>query len=234
MFIRPSTSSDLPSLIHVATSAFQTDDFLTELCPGRVDNPQAYEDFWHDHLAQRINHNSRVVLSAVNSLGDVIGMAVWWYWTLDPSSAPTPAGISVAPSCLSAVYPTSEMMANPIVSKEALAELSIIKEKETQDFFLGEYKTHWHLEWLAVHPDWWRKGAGTMLLDWGLRQAEKDGMAAMWEASPEGVEFYQKRGIETIGIVDFRGVDYPLFVWNGKGKGETVATTKETDCRGGG
>jgi GNAT superfamily N-acetyltransferase len=61
----------------------------------------------------------------------------------------------------------------------------------------GEEQTHLWL--LVTHPDFRRRGAGRMLMEWGLKAAE----GKMWPvtvfASPMGQLPYESLGLETIG-----------------------------------
>jgi Acetyltransferases len=54
------------------------------------------------------------------------------------------------------------------------------------------------LDTLGTHPDYQRRGAGSMLVKWGCDLADKDGVAAYVDASKEGAPLYQKHG-----FVDF-------------------------------
>lgn len=54
------------------------------------------------------------------------------------------------------------------------------------------------LDTLGTHPDYQRRGAGSMLVQWGCDLADKDGVAAYVDASKEGASLYQRHG-----FVDF-------------------------------
>lgn len=58
------------------------------------------------------------------------------------------------------------------------------------------------LESLGTHPDYQRRGAGSMLVKWGCDLADKDGVAAFVNASKEGAALYKK-----YGFVDFSPPD---------------------------
>lgn len=58
------------------------------------------------------------------------------------------------------------------------------------------------LDTLGTHPDYQRRGAGSMLVKWGCDLADKDGVAAYVDASKEGAPLYQKHG-----FVDFNPPD---------------------------
>ena len=48
------------------------------------------------------------------------------------------------------------------------------------------------LDTLAAHPDYQRRGAGSMLLQWGCDMADKDGVALYVDASKAGAPLYQR------------------------------------------
>jgi ribosomal protein S18 acetylase RimI-like enzyme len=57
-----------------------------------------------------------------------------------------------------------------------------------------------HIYWLAVDPDYHRKGAGSLLLkEWEKVVKEKGGHAIHLESSEWNLEFYKKMGYEIIG-----------------------------------
>ncbi|KAJ6143116.1 hypothetical protein N7471_002569 [Penicillium samsonianum] len=62
---------------------------------------------------------------------------------------------------------------------------------------MGDEK-HYYLDTLGTHPDYQRRGAGSMLVQWGCDLADKDGVAAYVDASKEGASLYLKHG-----FVDF-------------------------------
>ncbi|KAL4954834.1 acyl-CoA N-acyltransferase [Aspergillus filifer] len=61
---------------------------------------------------------------------------------------------------------------------------------------------HYYLDTLATHPDYQRRGAGSMLLRWGCELADKDGVALYVDASKAGAPLYQR-----FGFVDESGPD---------------------------
>lgn len=52
------------------------------------------------------------------------------------------------------------------------------------------------LDMLGTHPDYRRRGAGSMLVRWGCELADRDGLVAYVDASPEGAALYRKFGFE--------------------------------------
>ncbi|CAM1503549.1 Fc.00g011400.m01.CDS01 [Cosmosporella sp. VM-42] len=58
---------------------------------------------------------------------------------------------------------------------------------------MGERK-HYYLDTLATHPEYQRRGAGTMLLKWGCDVADENGVGTYVDASKAGAPLYQKFG----------------------------------------
>ncbi|KAF2141862.1 uncharacterized protein K452DRAFT_287835 [Aplosporella prunicola CBS 121167] len=64
-------------------------------------------------------------------------------------------------------------------------------------------RPHIYLATLVTHPDHGRKGAGSVLLQWGLDKADEMGLEAFVEATPMGQGLYEKMGFEVAKDVPF-------------------------------
>ncbi|KAJ5379237.1 acetyltransferase [Penicillium cosmopolitanum] len=71
------------------------------------------------------------------------------------------------------------------------------KEEENRMRVMGE-KKHFYLDTVATHPDYQRRGAGSMLVGWGCELADSQGVLAYVDASKEGAPLYAK-----FGFVDY-------------------------------
>lgn len=61
---------------------------------------------------------------------------------------------------------------------------------------------------LCVHENHQRRGAGTLLMQWGLKHAEKVGLPAYLEASIYGYPLYQKLGFHDIDKVVIKAEEW--------------------------
>jgi GNAT superfamily N-acetyltransferase len=75
---------------------------------------------------------------------------------------------------------------------------------------------------VAVHPDHQRKGAGTLLIQWGLDHAQKVGLPAYLEASVYGYPLYLKLGFHDFAQVVIKAED-----WGGEADKVYTAMLKE-------
>jgi GNAT superfamily N-acetyltransferase len=55
---------------------------------------------------------------------------------------------------------------------------------------------------LATDPAYQGKGAGSLMMKWGLNQADEKGWEAYLEASPDAVPLYEKFGFREAGRTD--------------------------------
>ena len=67
-------------------------------------------------------------------------------------------------------------------------------------------KPYWILDLLVVDPEHERRGAGSLMVNWGCEKADSQGVVAYVEASPEGTPMYAKLGYETVKSVTFDSV----------------------------
>ncbi|KAJ5115399.1 hypothetical protein NUU61_001158 [Penicillium alfredii] len=67
------------------------------------------------------------------------------------------------------------------------------REESERRRVMGDQK-HYYLDTLATHPDYQRRGAGSMLLKWGCDLADANGVGAYVDASKAGAPLYQRFG----------------------------------------
>jgi GNAT superfamily N-acetyltransferase len=69
-------------------------------------------------------------------------------------------------------------------------------------------KPHVILESLITHQDHHRRGAGSLLLSWGVGEADRLGLVAYLAASEAGKPLYERFAFEPVGEVIFDGTKY--------------------------
>lgn len=71
-----------------------------------------------------------------------------------------------------------------------------------QEVFVGRYgDRQMSLRQMATHPDYWRRGAGHLFVDWGVKKAIEAGIAIVMFASPMGKKLYETFGFREVGTV---------------------------------
>ena len=86
---------------------------------------------------------------------------------------------------------------------------------------------------IATHPNYLRQGVASALLDWGIRQANKEQVPILIESVPHARGVYTSKGFKEIGKWT---LDYDAKDIEGKPTGETKTITlymmtKEPDQR---
>jgi GNAT superfamily N-acetyltransferase len=62
-------------------------------------------------------------------------------------------------------------------------------------------RPHWYLNTLGVHKDWQYKGAGSMILSWGIERADAEGIEAFLAAKHAGRRLYERCGFRSERVV---------------------------------
>lgn len=95
-----------------------------------------------------------------------------------------------------------------------MEQFSLVMDDVQKQYWESMYPDNFHLELLCTHPDYRRRGAGTMLTSWGLKAADLEGADAGVESSPMGFPLYQSLGFTLLEerIVKVDGDDADLAV----------------------
>lgn len=83
----------------------------------------------------------------------------------------------------------------------AACDAFVGKEENERRRVMGEER-HYYLDTLATHPDYRRRGAGTMLVRWGCERAEEDGVGVYLDSSKEGAGLYARCGFVDESLPD--------------------------------
>ncbi|KAJ5924138.1 acetyltransferase [Penicillium verhagenii] len=74
-----------------------------------------------------------------------------------------------------------------------MCEAFFLMEEENRRRVMGGRK-HYYLDTVATHPDYQRRGCGSMLVKWGCDLADSEGVSAYGDASKDGAPLYAKYG----------------------------------------
>lgn len=83
---------------------------------------------------------------------------------------------------------------------------------EARDEIMGTEKPFFMLNSLATDPDHQSRGAGALLLDWGVKRADSEGLVTYLDATQVAKPIYEKRGFKVI-----RAIDWDRTKWGGEG-----------------
>ncbi|KAL5114700.1 hypothetical protein ACEQ8H_007434 [Pleosporales sp. CAS-2024a] len=77
---------------------------------------------------------------------------------------------------------------------------------------MGTTKEFFMLNSIATLPDHQGRGAGRLLLDWGMKKADDEGLLTYLTATSAGKRMYEKRG-----FVDVKTIKWDRTPWGGEG-----------------
>ena len=77
-----------------------------------------------------------------------------------------------------------------------LAAFRATMDRVHAEYWVKKYPRNYHLQLLATHPDYRRRGAGSLLSQWGIKEAVTSGVAVGVEASPMGFLLYSQLGFK--------------------------------------
>jgi WD repeat-containing protein 48 len=85
--------------------------------------------------------------------------------------------------------------------------------RAAQEEVMGTSSRYFMLNQLATHPDHQGRGAAKLMLDWGLKKADEDGLVTYLDATVIGKIVYEKRGFKLV-----KAVEWDRVPWGGEGK----------------
>ncbi|KAH6870175.1 acyl-CoA N-acyltransferase [Alternaria rosae] len=197
MHLRLAKPSDEPAIADICARAFMEEDLFGRVIhPYRAQYPNDVKIFWHEWLRNDwINTRNRIIV-AVSTASDqqenVIGAATWQRQGDDPGAQRIIAGwtdpgtFPVLPSALNRALDPSK--------KTILIEAGPF----TKHYWAGPCATNWYLSLCCVDPDVKGRGAGRLLVRWGLDRAEGEGIRASVMASEGSDAFYLKCGFDEV------------------------------------
>ncbi|KAJ7033455.1 acyl-CoA N-acyltransferase [Mycena alexandri] len=134
---------------------------------------------------------SRFVKAVVPGAAEVAGIAIWMLF--DGKTAQVEDGFVPAPPREQTKEDEEALVGVDTEFRKQLGATS----NETRDEIMGDSK-HWYLSLMVVDPKYQRQGIGQALLEWGLNQADAEGLEVYLESSDAGLRLYRKNGFEIV------------------------------------
>ncbi|KAI6372701.1 hypothetical protein MCOR25_003667 [Pyricularia grisea] len=204
LHLRPATSADVPEMVAVYFSAFASSPLTQIVFP---ESSAAARKLWIDMLDEEINdpraHFAVVVDSQTCSSssspkddgsaspnGRIIAFAKW----VSPSPDPNTTSVPAAPP--RSIWPAD---GDPAFADEFFTGITA-KHAE----IMGD-RPHWYLELIATRAEDQGRGAGGMLMRWGVGLVGAE--AAFLKAMPGAKALYGRFGFVTVQRMDFVAPD---------------------------
>ena len=214
MSIRPATAADLDAITWIITEGMPDDPATRYQYPYRLDFPEdhyKYTRILHEHLMSMESKSYMVFESPSIEDAEVKKPVALALWQLPGSHIAATEATAVPRSndgsdALAATE-TKIKSTGPIVRPERRdaniarhtafrANISVAKRQMFDNKF-GDQQLY--LDLLACHPDYRGRGAGEMLVKWGLEKAKAEGLTVTLYASPMGGRVYSRLGFKRVG-----------------------------------
>lgn len=95
----------------------------------------------------------------------------------------------------------------PADGDPALAEVFFGKLAEMHEEMMAD-RPHWYLEIIVTRARYQGRGAGGMLMGWGVQRADEDGVECYLDATPEGKHLYKKFDFKDGSTLNFFNQTY--------------------------
>ncbi|KAI0409421.1 acyl-CoA N-acyltransferase [Xylaria palmicola] len=192
LILQPATEADAVRAAEIERVAYAPNPFNPVLFPGPFPEPAAGQNPRAADMAKQLRDDPstrwfKVVdtdIPAAVDNGQMIGFA---QWNINDGSQAPPSPRTFGPGC------------NVEACEALFGGLHQMRLKNFAD------KRHVHLRLLHVDPKHQRRGAGRMLVMWGVEEARRLGLPAFLESTEEGHSLYLSCGFRDIDIqtVDF-------------------------------
>ncbi|KAF2207131.1 hypothetical protein CERZMDRAFT_102629 [Cercospora zeae-maydis SCOH1-5] len=186
--LQPLQEPDIPHCITIYFLAFQNPHSLA--CWPRTPGIRTW---WEDMIKSELHEPGAHWLKAVSSeTGAIAGFVKW--------QEPNPG-----------VEPDTDLPEWPEEADRELCDETFGTWARARKDLMGR-EGHWYLEIIATDPAYQGKGAGSLMVRYGLQRADEEGSRAFLEASPSAVRLY-----EGFGFREARHLD--TFIENRRVKG---------------
>lgn len=187
--LRPGGPADVEEMCGAVLDAFSGTMVGRTFFPAT--SPSARR-FWLDALAGEVHDPGArfvVVEDTVASPPALVAFAKW-NCPVAPGSPQPPL-----PECW------------PADGDPALAGVFFGKLAEMHEGIMAG-RPHWYLEIIVTRARYQGRGAGGMLMGWGVERADEEGVECYLDATPEGKHLYEKFGFKDISTLCFFNETY--------------------------
>ncbi|KAL8837230.1 MAG: hypothetical protein Q9170_002603 [Blastenia crenularia] len=188
--VLPASASDIPEIAVIHHDAFKDDPIIGYLMRNvKLEVKQAYDKQYFEKSFTRMDLTGSVCHKVVDTeTGKIAAFAKWKYpYTLTPEQEAEKEKLDLSRS-----YPEGT---NVELYESFFHQLDAKRKQYMDD------KKDYFLHILIVSPQFQRRGLGTMLIREGLAAADRDKAKAYIEASPKGLELYQRHGWKIVDTI---------------------------------
>ncbi|KAM0424266.1 hypothetical protein ACHAPT_010411 [Fusarium lateritium] len=225
--IRPVTADDLDAVVEIVIKAFPYDEQFAYRYPYREKYPEDHYKYTRLYYAEYLNttfagQNTIMVATAPDLHNPretkVIALSVW---DNPGDRAPNPD--------IPAVAPPKNHPERKDCDPARLKVYSEATMKARKEVFVPRFgERQLSPRQIAALPDYWRRGAASKLLMWGMERARKEGVAVPMFAGNMGKLLYVKFGFKELAKVKIQApgeteVIYEIaMAWDPNDEGEKV------------
>ena len=104
-----------------------------------------------------------------------------------------------------AMKPPSDILSRRDASPARMRAFRTALAEGKKEFFDDTYgEAQLNLMTLVTLPEYWRRGIGTKLAEWGVLKSREDNLTMTLFASPMGERLYKRMGFRQIGMATIR------------------------------
>lgn len=182
--LRKGLPSDVPTMVDIFLDAFSGNTVGRTFFPRHAPSTQ---HFWTRTLTEEIHDPNAHFLIVSDASARPVAFAKW--------VAPLPRGTLVPPMPAESEW--------PVDGDPKLAAVFFQKLANMHDDIMVD-RPHWYLEIMVTRGADQGRGAGGLMMAWGVKKADEDGVEAYLDATPEGKPLYEKFGFQNV-------VTWPFF-----------------------